>query len=170
MPFPYDRSELTRDGVRGFLIAPPPSLPPPSDNLCDEPLGVVGELPLDDGRAFGGCGKAPTLIVFLNGREVLGAGEGALDAAGVLATLETEPVCFCFGMPLDFGVGRPDDTLLAGVTAGAASCEAPNECRGVDGVLMEPFLVLETGRAGSGAFGGPSEGRDGRGNVVVMLP
>ena len=73
-------------------------------------------------------------------------------------------------MPVDLGVGRPDDTLLAGVTAGAASCDAPNECLGVDGVLIEPFLVLDTGNAGSGAFGGPSEGRDGRGNVVVMLP
>ena len=70
MPFPYERSELTLEGVRGFLMAPPPSLPPPSDNRCDvDPIGVVGELPLDDGRAFGGCGKAPTLIVLRNGRE-----------------------------------------------------------------------------------------------------
>lgn len=169
MPFEYDRSELTREGVLGFLMPPPPSFPPPSDNLCDEAFGVVGELPLELGRAFGGCGKAPTLMVFRKGRWTPGAGEGAFEPAGVLATLDTEPLCFGLGRPMDLGVGKPEDTLLDGVTAGAASCDAPKECLGVDGVLMEPFRVLDTGRAGSGAFGGPSEGRDGRGNVVVML-
>ena len=150
------------------------SLPPPSESRCVDAFGVVvGELPLDEGRAaFGGWGKAPTLMVLRSGLEgPLGAGEGAFDTAGVLAMLDTEPAFFCFGMPLDLGVGRPDDTLLpAGVTAGAASCDAPpSDCLGVEGALMLPFLVRETGRAGSGAFGGPSEGRDGRGNVVVMV-
>ena len=86
----------------------------------------------------------------------------------MLAILDIEPV-FVFGLGNDFGVGRPEDTLLPGVTAGAASPEPPKECRGVDGVPIEPFLVLDTGRAGNGALGGPSEGRDGRGNVVVMI-
>jgi hypothetical protein len=149
-----------------------PSFPPPSERRCDDALGVVGELPLDEGRAaFGGCGNAPTLIVFRSGLGPFGAGEGAFDPAGVLAILDTEPACFCFGIPLDLGVGRPDDTLLpAGVTAGAASCDRPpSDCLGVEGPLLDPFLVLETGRAGKGAFGGPSDGREGRGRVVVMM-
>lgn len=169
----YERNELTREGVLGFLIPGALIFPPPSDSLCFEGAGVVGELPLplDDGlEPLGGCGNAPTLIVFRNGRVPFRAGEGAFEAAGVLAMLEIELLFFCFCIPTDFGVGRPDDTLRDGVAVGAPSPDAPKECLGVDGVLKEPFLVLETGKAGNGVFGGPSEGRDGRGKVVAMIP
>jgi hypothetical protein len=145
---------------------------PPSESLCVDDV-EVGELPLEEGlAAFGGCGNEPTLIVFRNGRVPLGAGDGAFEPAGVAGMLDAEPTCFCLARPIDFGVGRPEDTLR-GVAAGAASSEAPEEGRVADGVvgvlLTEPFLVRDIGRAGSGVFGGPNDGRDGRGSVVAML-
>jgi hypothetical protein len=38
-----------------------------------------------------------------------------------------------------------------------------------EGILPVLFRVLLTGKAGRAIFGGPFEGRDGRGNVVVMI-
>jgi hypothetical protein len=123
VPFEYECNELMRLGCRGFFCVPSLEAKPlpPSDNLCDD-NAEVGELLLDDGlAALGGCGNAPTLMVFRNGRWALRAGDGGLEPAGVVGMLDAEPTCFCFGIPLDFGVGRPEDTLRGVTTTGGAS-------------------------------------------------
>ena len=74
-----------------------------------------------------------------------------------------------------FGCGRA--LVGAGLGGGCMATEGARKplfgvpgiiLAGLDGMFPVLFRVLVTGNAGSAIFGGPSEGRDGRGSVVVM--
>lgn len=168
MPLEYDRRELTR------LCCRPPFFKldslvvrafGPSDSRCVGAGDAETEEPPPDDCLLEGCGNELTLAVLRSVRTPLGMGEGAVGRSG---RVETEPICDCRE---DRGVGRPEDTLR-GVVPGVGRSEAPDAGRapnGVTGELIEPFLDLETGKAGRGTFGGPSDGRDGRGSVADIL-
>jgi hypothetical protein len=161
VPFEYDvvRIELWRiadcrrepSSPRFLNVGVPRA--PTSEYRCEG--ADSGEVPPD----FGGCGKAPMLIVLRN----LPAGFGVAMPPG---SWEVEPWCF-------FPAGRcgsAEDTER-GAVPGVGRREAPDprrESEGVAGELADCPRDLETGRDGSGVFGGPNEGRDGRGRVVAM--
>lgn len=52
---------------------------------------------------------------------------------------------------------------------GSRDPDSLRDSDGVAGLLAEGFRDLGTGREGNGVFGGPSDGRDGRGKVVAMV-
>lgn len=81
--------------------------------------------------------------------------------------VEVEPWCF---FP-EGRCGSAEETEREAVP-GVGRREAPDtrrESDGVTGELADCPRDLETGREGRGVFGGPNEGRDGRGRVVAMV-
>jgi hypothetical protein len=129
-------------------------------------VGVIdtGEASLDDGLDDGGCGKAPMLIVF---RSFFA---GVAVGIWLVGRLDVETCCFFAARPGD-RVGSAEETLREAVN-GAGWRETPEllrESEGVAGELVDDIRVLGTGRDGRGVVGGPNEGREGRGSVVVMM-
>lgn len=103
---------------------------------------------------LGGCGNEFILTAFFSdfpagftpgGKRGCGSADvGAGDAGAVAYTLD--------------GVRSPLLVVLAVDFDGVAAAR-----------LLVLFRVFGTGRAGRATFGGPLEGRDGRGSVVVMM-
>jgi hypothetical protein len=112
--------------------------------------GLGGTLPLPSPR--GGCGNELMLTVFLI---VLGV------------------VGFAFETPLGWGKADIGEGLGGGGRCVVEGARRP--LWGVfgadlgDGMLPVLLRVLLTGKAGRAIFGGPFEGPDGRGSVVVMV-
>lgn len=128
----------------GFLV----------DRGLSTALGLGGTPLLERVSPLGGCGKELMLTLLrrvfpgpLTPEPVLGCGSAADGAGPGGARLIVD------------GVRRPDRGV-----PGADLIEAVGE--GIFPVLLR---VLLTGRAGSAILGGPTEGRDGRGNVVVIV-
>lgn len=95
-------------------------------------------------------------------RSVFGAAFATADTArGWGSAVEGAGVVGGGNNVLD-GARRPVLGVVASNRAGVFA--------GVDGVCSpEDFLVLATGRAGRAIVGGPLEGREGFGSVVVIL-
>jgi hypothetical protein len=126
-----------------------------------EPTEASPEEGLDDG----GCGKEPILMVFLS----------VLPGVGVAPLVEGRlevDICFALLPPGSAErVGRADEAERDEVN-GAGSRETADPRRGSEGVTgaaSELCLALGTGSEGNGVFGGPYDGRDGRGSVVAIM-
>jgi hypothetical protein len=114
---------------------------------------------VESGLSLGGWGKEPTLMVLRRG--LLGSPVEPDIAAAILGRLDVE----LLGMlPREGREGRPRENE-EGDLEGCGS-EVREEALPAAGVAVtEDFLVLATGREGSGAEGGS----EGRGRVVVAM-
>lgn len=165
VPFEYDvvRIELwrmadcRREPSSPRFFSPEVPRVPTSEYRCEgADEGPSGDVPPD----VGGCGKAPILIVLRN----FPAGFGVAILPG---RVEVEPWCF---FPEPGRCGSAEDAERWAIPV--VGKRDPGSLRDSDGVTVEfaiDFRDLETGREGNGVFGGPKDGRDGRGRVVAMV-
>jgi hypothetical protein len=128
--------------------------------------GLVFLLPF--GAFLGGWGKEPILMVLRSVLAGLAAGDMPFAAALGPGKLEAEPFC-AFACAAGDRVGSAEEADRCWVS-GAGSSEAPEPLldTGVVGVPNSDFRVFGTGSEGRGVFGGPSEGREGRGKVAMF--
>ncbi len=137
-----------------------------SDKEVEVESGLGGKL----GLPFGGSGKPPILVVLR--KVVLGAGRPEDNVADGGDSAEVATIVLRVGTAgeerdlLAFGVGRPDVvTDLVGIF-GVVVVEDESPTAGLSG---RAFLVLYTGSAGRGPFGGASGEVEGRRVVVVEV-
>lgn len=106
------------------------------------------------------------LMVFRNVLPGVGAA-GALLSVKIVGTagVELEGI-------LAFGrVGKTDDETARPGVADESNDAIEPRLDSEAGELIEPFRDFNTGREGSGVFGGAKEGREGLGRVVaIVLP
>ncbi len=137
-----------------------------SEREVEVESGLGGRL----GLPFGGSGKPPILVVLR--RVLLGVGRPEDSVADGGESAEVATIVLRVGTAGDerdllaLGAGRPDvvTDLVRTFGVGVADDESPTA-----GLSGKGFLVLYTGSAGKGPFGGASGEVDGRRAVVVEV-
>jgi len=136
-----------------------------SDREVEVDSGLGGRL----GLPFGGSGKPPILVVLR--KVLLGVGRPEDNIADGGESAEVATIVLRVGTAgedrdlLAFGVGRPDVVTDLVGTFGAGVEDDGSPTAGLSG---KGFLVLYTGSAGRGPFGGASGEVEGRRVVVVV--